>query len=227
VKFKVEKITSYNLGKSLNGGQGITDREGNFWLATTAGLRRLRPQLISTLSVKDGLNRDEVYPLLETSNGDVLIGTVQGVNLYRQGKITDLGLKYSAGFPLYLRGLWEDEQKRIWLGYQGEGGFGRFEEPASIKRIGNNSLPNGATDFASDAEGNVWIATEEGLFSYKDDAEIAHHTIKDGLHNDKIITLHFDRNGNLWLGTYDGLSQFKDGKFINFADAENSDTMLK
>jgi signal transduction histidine kinase/ligand-binding sensor domain-containing protein len=222
VKFKVEKFTSYNLGKSLNGGQGITDREGNFWLATTAGLRRLRPQLISTLSVKDGLNRDEVYPLLETSNGDVLIGTVQGVNRYRQGKITDLGLKYSAGFPLYLRGLWEDEQKRIWLGYQGEGGFGRFEEPASIKRIGNNSLPNGATDFASDAEGNVWIATEEGLFSYKDDAEIAHYTIKDGLHNDKIITLHFDRNGNLWLGTYDGLSQFKDGKFINFADAENS-----
>lgn len=222
VKFKDGNFTTFNLGKSLNAGQGMTDREGNFWLATSTGLRRLRQQLITSLSVKDGLNRDEVYPLLETSNGDVLIGTVQGVNRYRQGKITDLGLKYTAGFPLYMRGLWEDDQKRVWLGYQGEGGFGRFEEPSSFKRIGKNDIPNGVTDFASDSESNVWIATEEGLFKYKDDAEIAHYTTKDGLQNDKIITLHFDRNGSLWLGTFDGLAQFKDGKFTNFADIEKS-----
>lgn len=224
VRFKDEKFTSYNLGKSLNAGQGITDREGNFWLATTAGLRRLRPQLISTLSVNDGLVSNEVYPILQTSKGDIFIGTVQGVNRYSDGKITNSGLKYSVGFPfpLYMRGLWEDQQRRVWLGFQGEGGFGRFEEPSSIKKIGQNSLPNGVTDFASDREGNVWIATEEGLFKYKDDKEIAHFTVKDGLQNDKIITLHFDPNGNLWLGTFDGLSKFKDGKFISYNDEPNS-----
>jgi signal transduction histidine kinase/ligand-binding sensor domain-containing protein len=222
LRYKDNRFTSYNLSESVGGIQGITDREGNFWLATSTGLRRLRQKLITSLSVKDGLNRNEVYPLLETADGDVLIGTVQGVNRYREGKITDLGLKYSGGFPLYMRGLWEDRQARVWLGYQGEGGFGRFEEPSSIRRIGQNNLPNGATDFDSDQAGKVWIATEEGLFAYKDDAEIAHYTVKDGLHNDKIITIHFDRNGNLWLGTFDGLSQFKDGKFTNFADVENS-----
>lgn len=224
VRFKDGKFTSHNLGKSVNATQGFTDREGNFWLATTAGLRLLRPQLISNLSTKDGLNNNEVYPLLETSKGDIFIGTVQGLNLYADGKITDTGLKYSENFPfpLYMRGLWEDEQSRVWLGFQGEGGFGRFENSGSVKRIGNYLLPNGATDFASDDEGNVWIATEEGLFKYKDDRKIAHYTVKDGLHNDKIITLHFDRQQNLWLGTFDGLEQFKDGKFINFNSIENS-----
>ncbi|HRH44247.1 MAG TPA: two-component regulator propeller domain-containing protein [Pyrinomonadaceae bacterium] len=224
VSYKDEKFTTYNLGKLLNAGQGITDREGNFWLATTAGLRRLRPQLISTLSVNDGLVSNEVYPLLQTTKGDIFIGTVQGVNRYSDGKITNLGLKYSADFPfpLYMRGLWEDQQRRVWLGFQGEGGFGRFEEPSSIKKIGQNSLPNGVTDFTSDREGNIWIATEEGLFKYRDDKELAYYTIKDGLQNDKIITLHFDQKDNLWLGTFDGLSQFKDGKFISYNDALNS-----
>ncbi|MEW6130201.1 MAG: two-component regulator propeller domain-containing protein [Acidobacteriota bacterium] len=222
VRFKDGQFTSYNSGKSVPAGPGITDREGNFWLATTTGLRRLRRQLITSLSVKDGLNRNEVYPLLQTSKGDIFIGTVQGVNRYSDGKITNLRLKYTAGFPLYMRGLWEDTSARVWLGYQGEGGFGRFEEPSSVRRIGKNDIPNGATDFASDQAGNIWIATEEGLYKYKDDNEIAHYTVKDGLLNDKIITVHFDRNGSLWLGTFDGLSQFKDGKFFNFGDVENS-----
>lgn len=222
VRFKDGQFTSYNLGKSVPVTIGITDREGNFWLATTTGLRCLRRQLITALSIKDGLNRNEVYPLLQTIKGDILIGTVAGVNRYADGKITNLGLNYTADFPLYMRGLWEDEQARVWLGFQGEGGFGRFEEPSSVKRIGQNNTPNGATDFASDREGNLWIATEDGLYKYKDDREIAHYTVKNGLRNDKIITIHFDLEHNLWMGTYDGISQFKDGKFINFSEVENS-----
>lgn len=222
VRFKDGQFTSYNLDKFANATTGIIDREGNFWLASPTGLRRLRQQLITSLSVKDGLNSNEVYPLLETKKGDIFIGTVQGVNRFADGKITNTGLRYSENFPLYMRGLWEDEQERIWLGYQGEGGFGRFDAPGSVKRIGSDALPNGATDFASDRDGNIWIATEEGLFKYRDDRKIAHYTLADGLRNDKIITLHFDRSGSLWLGTFDGLSQFKDGRFINFVETENS-----
>ncbi|MBK7708098.1 MAG: hypothetical protein IPJ30_20700 [Acidobacteria bacterium] len=222
VKFGSGQFTAFDLGKSVNATQGMADREGNFWVATTAGLRRLRPQLVSTLSTRDGLVSNEVYPLLETSNGDVLIGLPQGVNVFRNGKIIDLGLKYSNKFPLNMRGLWEDPERRVWLGYQGEGGFGRIGNGDSYKRIGIRDLPNGATDFASDSSGNVWIATEEGLLEFRDDKEIAHLTTKEGLHNDRIITLHFDHQQNLWLGTYDGLSLFKDGKFTNFGDDENS-----
>lgn len=222
VRYKNNRFTSFNLNESVNGAIGITDREGNFWLATPTGLKHLRQKLITTLSVKDGLNSNEVYPLLQTTKGEIFIGTVQGVNRYADGKITNQGLKYTSNQPLYMRGLWEDTQARIWLGYQGEGGFGRLETPSTVKRIGKNDTPNGATDFTSDREGNIWIATEGGLLKYKDDREIAHYTVQDGLHNDKIINLHFDRGGNLWLGTFDGLAKFKGGKFTDFAEFENS-----
>jgi signal transduction histidine kinase/ligand-binding sensor domain-containing protein len=216
VRFKDNQFTSYKLKEAVGAGTSLTDREGNFWLATSTGLRRLRRKLITTLSVKDGLNSNEVYPLIQTANGDIFIGTVQGVNRYANEKMLDLKLKYATGVPLYLRGLWEDAQARVWLGFQGEGGFGRLAAPSSIKRIGKNDLPNGATDFTADRAGNIWIATSEGLYKYKDDKEIAHYTVKDGLPSDSVITIHFDHNGTLWAGTYDGLAQFKDSRFISY-----------
>ncbi len=222
VYFNGDHITSYQFKEAVGAISSLIDREGNVWLATSSGLRRLRRKLITTLSVKDGLNHNEIYPLLQTTSGVILIGTVQGANQYSDGKITNVPVTYTTKTPLYMRGLWEDEQARLWLGYQGEGGFGRLEAPSSLKRIGKSDLPNGATDFASDREGNVWIATGEGLLKYKDDQEVARYNVKDGLRSDNIITLHFDRGGSLWLGTFDGLSLFKDGKFINYADQPNS-----
>lgn len=223
LRFKDNQFRSYKLNETVGVTASLKDREGNFWLATSTGLRRLRRKLITTLSIKDGLNSNEVYPLIQTANGDIFIGTVQGVNRYASGKITNPGLKYSAKFPfpLYMRGFWEDDRARLWLGYQGEGGFGRMEASSTLKRIGKTDLPNGATDFASDRDGNVWIATDEGLLKYRDDQEVAHYTVKDGLRTDQIVTIHFDRSGNLWLGTFDGLSVFKEGKFVNYHDEAN------
>ncbi|MFN7928986.1 MAG: two-component regulator propeller domain-containing protein [Blastocatellia bacterium] len=216
VRFKDNQFTSYSLNEPVGATASLIDREGNFWLATSTGLRRLRRKLVTTLSVKDGLNSNEVYPLIQTANGDIFIGTVQGVNRYANGKITNLKLRYSAKFPLYMRGFWEDDRAQVWLGYQGEGGFGRYESPSSVKRIGKNDLPNGATDFAADRLGNIWVATSEGVYKYKDDKEIAHYTVSDGLPSDNVITLHVDRNGTLWAGTFAGLAQLKNGRFTSY-----------
>ncbi len=216
------KFSSYQLNESIGVTSSLKDREGNIWLATSKGLRRLRRTLISTLSVKDGLNNNEVYPLLQASNGDIFIGTVQGVNQYVAGRMTKLDVNYSDNAPLYMRGLWEDDSGRLWLGFQGEGGFARRERNGQLKRIGKRDFPNGATDFASDRQGNVFVATDEGLFKYKDDEEVAQYTTRDGLRNDKIITIHLDHSGGLWLGTFDGLSVLRDGRFFNYHDEPNS-----
>ena len=222
VRFKAGVFTSYQLGRSVGASFSLTDREGNFWLGSSTGLRRLRPQLITTLSVKDGLINNEVYPLLQTNAGDIFIGTSHGISRYSAGKITDAGLKYANNAQFNTRGLWEDPSGRLWLGFQGEGGFGRVEPPSFVRHVGKEDLPNGATDFAADRAGNVWIATEEGLFEYKDDQEIARYTSLDGLPSGRVITLHFDRSGILWLGTFDGLARFKDGKFTSYNTVPDS-----
>ncbi len=216
-----DQSTTFQLKDPMGPIASLKDREGNFWLATSTGLRRLRRKIFTTLSVADGLNSNETYPLIQTSGGDIFIGTIKGVNRYADGKITNIGLTYSSNQPLYMRGFWEDARRRLWLGYQGEGGFGRFAEPASLMKVGKDELPSGATDFASDREGNIWIATDDGLFKFRDDQEVAHYTAADGLPSGRVVTLHVDRIGNLWIGTFDGLSQLKDGRFINYNTEPN------
>lgn len=216
VHLKNGSFSTWRAKESVEIRQSLIDHEGNFWLATYQGLKRFRRQLITTLSEKDGLDSNEVYPLLQTSNGDILIGTDKNLNRYADGKITNFGLKKpNPNKNFTLRGLWEDENQRIWLGsYFGSG----WLENKTLKAV----IPIDATDFAVDSEGNVWLATNKGLYKYKEDKEIAHYTIENGLPHNEVITIHFDRHGNLWLGTFDGLAQLKDDKVVNFNDAENS-----
>jgi signal transduction histidine kinase/ligand-binding sensor domain-containing protein len=192
----------------------LVDREGNFWFSSNSGLRRWRRQIVTALSAKDGLIDNEIYPLLETSTGSTYIGTPKGVDRYSNGKIISLGLKWE-GYPIHTRGFWEDSKGRIWIGYFG--GFGRLENDR-LKQINTKIIDNGATDFAQDNMGNLWIATGEGLYEYKEDKEIAHYTVADGLPHNEVVTIHFDHDGHLWAGTFGGLAQFKDGKFITYGE---------
>jgi len=216
------RVSRWQFKESVLITKTLIDREGNFWLATYKGLRRFRRQIVTTLSEKDGLSSNEVYPLLQTMGGDVFIGTINGVNRFdADGKINELKLKSpntNTGF--LIRGLWEDERGRVWLGsYQGSG---RLEND-SLKVVSRED----STDFISDRAGNVWMATNKGLVKFKDDKEIARYTIENGLPHNEVITVHEDRNGNIWAGTFDGLALLGKGekgayRFENFNNVENS-----
>ena len=204
VRFKDGSFSRWKFAEFNTFADGLIDREGNFWLGTYQGLRRFRRQFITTLSEKDGLLSNEVYPLLQTDGGDIFIGTVNGVNRYANGKITDFRIKISEPNKAFvIRGLWEGEQKQLWIGsYTGSGRV----ENGSLKYIN----PSGVTDFAADRNGNTWMATNEGLFKYKDDKQIARYAVENGLPHNEIITVHEDKKGNIWAGTFDGLAMLSE-----------------
>ncbi|MGH9841532.1 MAG: ligand-binding sensor domain-containing protein [Blastocatellia bacterium] len=67
-----------------------------------------------------------------------------------------------------------------------------------------------------DAEGTLWIGTEEGgLIRYRDGA-FAAFTMADGLPDDWVQQIQTDTNGNLLVTTKSGIAQWRDGRFIPF-----------
>ena len=71
--------------------------------------------------------------------------------------------------------------------------------------------------------GNLWIATENGLNYYnKSLQKFSKVSEKDGLCNNSIYRMAYDKQGRIWLGTGNGLACFDTAakKFTNFYPAD-------
>jgi ligand-binding sensor domain-containing protein len=137
------------------------DREGNIWVATSAGLDRFRDFAISTISVKQGLSSAGVSSVLAARDGSVWLGTDNGLNRLKNGQIT-IYRKRSGGLPDDdVEYLFQDDRGRIWVSTpRGTVWFenGRF--------IAVSGVPGGQVhSIAGDRVGNLWISHEDqGLF---------------------------------------------------------------
>lgn len=200
-----------------NVGQIFKDGEGTIWAATNGGLDHLQKQIVRSYSVADGLITPEVYPLLQTRNGDVYVGTTRGLNRSHDGKFTTAFIKNNEGQDLSVTSLFEDSRGRLWVGT--DNSLYRLENER-LRRI--DTVRNVTVWAISETRsGNIWVGTEKGLIKLDEDDRMASQfRMQDGLPGDDIKAIHEDRNGALWIGTYGGLAKFENDKFVTFTTAD-------
>ncbi len=212
VRFKDGKFTTW--GKSVGLSSNLIDEvfqdlEGTIWVASTdRGINRLQRQFVKSLSTNDGLVHHEVYPLLQTRNGDIYIGTIQGLSRYHDGKFDEVNIRNELGNHFSITALYEDETNKLWIGTAG--GLYLLENQ-KIKRI---DTLNNFTFWAieRDQSGNVWVGTNHGLLKFNHERKlISHFTTKDGLPGDDVKTVYQDKRGTIWIGTYGGVAALKSG----------------
>ncbi len=71
VRFKAGKFEIFGREQGLSNDRifdVFKDREGTIWLSTDKGLNRLRQQIITSISTKDGLVHNEAYPILKAQS---------------------------------------------------------------------------------------------------------------------------------------------------------------
>lgn len=216
-RFKDEKFTTWGKQNGLSSNfvaNLFKDREGTIWTTTDKGLNRLQKQFFKSYSTEHGLIYNEVYPLLQTRNGDIYIGTTQGLSRFAAGKFTNLPLKNNAGDKISVTSLFEDERGRLWIGAVGDL---HILENGKLKTF-DNFYKNDVWAIKNDREGNIWVASANGLFRFRDDKIFAKYTTAEGLPANDVKVVYEDRNGGLWFGTYGGLAKFENGKFTVFTN---------
>ena len=72
-------------------------------------------------------------------------------------------------------------------------------------------------DIHPDAEGNLWLASREGIYKY-DGNVLTHLTKEDGLIHNQVHSICEDTKKRLWFGTERGVSVYEDGKFRTILD---------
>lgn len=186
----------------------VQDGAGTFWVGTSgSGVTALHPGTATparSYSVKDGLASDVILSLASATNGDVWVGTPDGLSRIRGGSIVTF--TSSDGLPDdFIRSLLEDADGSLWIGTRhglthwskpGDTTAGTMRTYTQDDGLGNDLV--GA--MARDTTGDLWVATFAGL-SRLHGAKFENYTTANGLSSNVITSLLAREHGTLLVGT--------------------------
>jgi diguanylate cyclase (GGDEF)-like protein len=179
----------------------LETRDGALWFTTLGGgVVRYHLDEFEAFTAAQGLPSDVARELLEDRDGDLWVGTDEGLARLRGGRFESWDLREALGDAV-VSVLFEDRDGRLWVGAR-NGGLCVFADGACQAP----PLPEGLRirrprAILQAADGSLWIGTEgEGLIHVVD-GEYTRLTNEEGLACVEVISLLEDRDGNLWIGT--------------------------
>ena len=198
-------ITIYR-NRSLGGGRG-----GSLLTGLPAG--RGEDSRATVREITDsGLPENRVVALFEDARGQIWVGTLSGVAVYRSDRFFPVG-SIPHGIVSSITG---DRAGNIWISHQ-EGLFqllhGRVVERIPWTRLGRNGL---ASVLLHDVmQGGLWLGFRDGGVAYFTNGRIrASYADSEGLAPGMVRGFYIDRKRTLWAATVGGLSRIQDGRVL-------------
>ncbi len=201
----------------------VTKQGDALWSGTFNGLARVLKDATLKLSELNGLPNDEVTCLFTDKEGNLWIGTRDGLACLTHVALAHFETRESR--ELRAESLFKDRQGHIWAG-NGSGGVfrrvnDRFERAFEDPDINDHMI----RPVAEDAEGNLWFGTLDfgGLYQW-DGKGIYNYSDVFGLSDNNISSLLLLPSGKMAIGTPGGLSLYTDDAFevIPFSDSPTS-----
>lgn len=210
------------------------DKEGNLWFGSTGeGIYRYDGKFFTQFTTKDGLTSNTIYSMLEDNEGNIWIGTDNGLCRYEGKKIINVSLinlnnillKSLPKDPLAKNEVWSIMQSKngtIWFGtreglycYDGKF-FNRFLDKNNI--LNKDSLQLKMIDcMLEDETGIIWLGSgmipgDEGICRYDPASGILTSFKPNG--DGWIRYMLKDKKGNIWIGCrHEGIWLY-DGKIF-------------
>ncbi|MGA3135459.1 MAG: two-component regulator propeller domain-containing protein [Terracidiphilus sp.] len=159
---------------------------------------------IKNYSVRNGLASDVILSLAAAPNGDLWVGTPDGLNRIRKGRID--AFTSADGLPDdFIRSLLADSDGSLWIGTRRglthwTGGVPGAHMETFTQANGLGSDLVGA--MTRDSAGDLWVATLAGL-SRLHGGRFANYTTANGLSSNVVTALLARSDGTLLIGTQD------------------------
>ncbi|MGA2350309.1 MAG: two-component regulator propeller domain-containing protein [Terracidiphilus sp.] len=159
---------------------------------------------LHSYTVRDGLLSDVILSLAAAPNGDLWVGTPDGLNRIHAGRID--AFTSAEGLPDdFIRSLLADADGSLWIGTRR--GLTHWRDAGSGSRMETFTQANGLGSelvgaMVRDSSGDLWVATLAGL-SRLSGGKIVNYTTANGLSSNVITALLPRANGTLLIGTQD------------------------
>jgi PAS domain S-box-containing protein len=193
--------------------------DGSLWIGTYGGgVTQLKNGDFTTYQVEEGLIHNFITSLCRGAEGEIWIGTDNGLSSYRDGKFTNYTLKATFDSNA-VRALYRDTDGSVWIGF-GNGELGVVRGGKIFREDQDRPLStSGVTSFCKTRDQALWIATQDGLFR-RQRGKTARFSTREGLASNKINSLHEDKLGRLWIGSEGGLILYEQGRFSHYNTVE-------
>lgn len=209
-------------GIKSESGKGVTikdiaeDRDGKIWIGHEGGISSIDGEVVTNYYESDGLISDDVWTIETAVNGDVWIGTIEGVCFFNgqefikfelpEGEIdTTLGVSSTK----MVHCIMEDGKGSIW-----------FSTNAGLFKLTDGILTNVSEKFSiqtnfingtfESRNNEIWVASKEALYKISEN-KIENITNELSEIGKGIGSVAEDKNGNIWfvsnqhsLYTYNG-----------------------
>ncbi|TLX23193.1 ligand-binding sensor domain-containing diguanylate cyclase [Thermomonas fusca] len=188
------------------------DHDGNLWLGSqTEGVARVWNGYTRRLDHAVGLANPLLWAISGAPDGSVWLGTVNGVEVWRNGRIQQAVAGARLPHPEAYSLLAEAGQ--VWIGTRAGAAVlrdGRLEQPAVLAPLRNLQI-NG---IVRDRGGRLWFASSDGLFMLGRDHRLLRYGPTEGLADARIRIVHETRDGRLLVGSTRGLYEWRDGRIL-------------
>jgi PAS domain S-box-containing protein len=149
----------------------------------------------------------EATPVLETADGAVWTGSVQGLGRWVEGKPLETFI--DTNYQNHVLSFCEGAQGRVWMG-TAEGGLLYWQDGKLVAFPDDSLKKNTIFAVAEDSEGQIWVGAENNLLCY--DSKFQPKQIPAFFNEVKTILV--DRHGVVWVGTPgNGLARYANGEF--------------
>jgi len=199
------------------------DGEGGIWIGTDGGVSRYQDGRFTNYTVSDGLAHNSVKGLYADSDGSVWVGTTKGgLNRFKDGKNSRQmieGLSPEAE----VRSVFRDRSHALWV--PTTNGLFRLQGGKVAKFSKREGLLSEWVNFVhQDAEGTLWIGTDDGVNQYENGALSNYQIRNENALSDKVTAICSDLEGSIWLGfRNEGLGRLRRGQFISYSTGDGVD----
>lgn len=186
----------------------VEDKHQNIWLGTRGkGIICSKDNLFTSFTTGDGLSHNNVTALMPDDQGNLWVGTANGLNCLTDGQFRLNTVGNGLTHP-YITSLYLDKRGGLLVGTSK--GMFRISLQAKEKTFKPLDILKGYGIYSllEDRNGIIWIATDRGLYHVLPSAfsaggigDARRFLLKHGFFSDKVISLYEDCEGTLWFGT--------------------------
>lgn len=218
------------------------DELETIWIGTyLGGLQAWHPERGSIVVYQHDNNNarsirnDNVWAIEATADGKLLIGTLEGLDLFdpktEQFQHIQTSVQQDEIYKERVTELYKDRSGKVWVGGQGVRFYNEMTQqlerlPVDLEQE-FQQLDTRA--FYDDSRGNFWIGTEGGGLFLLDRTrmQLQNFNTTHGLPSNSIHTIQEDTNGQLWMSTNNGLVRFDPTQLLAQREVNAQQSLFK